>query len=582
MRRISRPVRAVAVLGAVALLATACSGDDEGAPDDGGTTTTDGASTSDGDGTDGRAGGGEVSTFLTEPETLFPTDANESEGIAVLRAVFKGLVDYRPRTTEPFDQVAASIETDDNQTYDITLEDGWTFHNGEAVTAQSFVDAWNYGAYGPNAQQNSNFYAPITGYDDLQCGTVTETDDEGEEQEVADCENQPPAAEEMSGLTVEDELSFTVELENPDPTFPLQLGYAAFYPLPEVAFEDPEAFSEQPVGNGPFEVVEPWAHNEQIRTEAYGDYAGTDPAQIDALVFQIYSGDNAVNTAFNDLLAGNLDIHDELPPERIPEAQQQLDVGESNSSVFNYLGFPMYLEMFEGEDGRLRRHALSQAINREIIAETVLGGAFEPADSVVSPVIPGYESGVCPNWEHRPEEAAQKWEEAGDLDGTITVWFNSGSIHDQWIEAAANQWSETLGIPSENIEFESLPFPQYLPRADNGELTGPFRLGWGMDYPSPQNYLEPLYTSAAVPPGGANNFFYENDEFDRLIEQGNAENTLEEAIPHYQDAVDVLCEDSPVAPVFFNQNQYASSERVQNVFVDAFGDVDYTGLTVSE
>ena len=70
------------------------------------------------------------------------------------------MVRLDPETAEPILAVASSIESDDNQTWTITLNEGWTFHDGTDVTAQSFVDAWNWSAYGPNAQLNSYFFGP--------------------------------------------------------------------------------------------------------------------------------------------------------------------------------------------------------------------------------------------------------------------------------------------------------------------------------------------------------------------------------------------------------------------------------------
>ena len=121
------------------------------------------------------AGSGIVTTYIGEPEFLQPPNTNESEGNAVLSALFRGLIDYNPETSEPeFTGVAESITSpDEGLTWEVVLHDGWTFHDGTPVTAQSFVDSWNYSAYGPNAAQVSGFFASIAGYADLQCGTVT-------------------------------------------------------------------------------------------------------------------------------------------------------------------------------------------------------------------------------------------------------------------------------------------------------------------------------------------------------------------------------------------------------------------------
>ena len=112
--------------------------------------------------------GGDVSTYIIEPEHLNPLTSNESEGIAVLRALFAPLVQFDPFTAEPFFLAAESVTSaDGGKTWTITLRPGFTFHNGEAVTAQSFVDAWNYGADGANGQQNNSFYRNIAGCDVL-------------------------------------------------------------------------------------------------------------------------------------------------------------------------------------------------------------------------------------------------------------------------------------------------------------------------------------------------------------------------------------------------------------------------------
>ena len=104
----------------------------------------------------------------------------------------------------------------------------------------------------------------------------------------------------------------------------------------------------------------------------------------------------------------------------------------------------------------------------------------------------------------------------------------------------------------------------YTPKLDEKGMTGPFRLGWSMDYPSPQNYLEPLHSTAALPPNGSNSAFYSNPEFDALVKKGNEASDNAEAISFYQQADDVLLEDMPIAPMFFGVEQIVHSENVSN------------------
>jgi oligopeptide transport system substrate-binding protein len=575
---------ALAVLLVFGLIASACSADE---PTD--STTADGPTTTAGTDTTEAptetteppaAGGGVITTYIGEPEFLQPPNANESEGAAVLRALFDGLIDYDPVTSEPvFTGVAESIESpDEGLTWEIALRDGWTFHDGTPVTSSSFVDAWNHTAYGPNANQVSGFFISIAGYADLQCGTTTEPDPEtGEDVTVADCEGQPPAAEEMSGLSITDDLNFTVTLAVAETFFAQRLGYTAYYPLPQAYFDDPAAFNEAPIGNGPFMMDGSWEHDVQISTVAYPDYAGEAAAQIDGLTFRIYED---VNTAISDLLAGNLDIVDAVVPERLDEVKNAVpNFGESPSSSINYLGIPLYVAEFQDPDVRA---ALSMAIDREtLVASPVFNGTRQAAFNLLAPVIPSWQESVCDNWDYNPEMAAQLWEESGGIDGPITVWFNSGAGHDQWVEAVVGMWSNTLGIDPQSVTFEQLDFADYLPLSDEGEFTGPFRLGWGMDYPHPQNYWQLILDSRFTAPVGANATFYNNPDFDAKIDEANAIADIEEAIPVYQEVAEIACNDTPLIPMFYGLNQFAWNDTVDGVYVNAFGNVVYTDLVAT-
>jgi ABC-type transport system substrate-binding protein len=103
-----------------------------------------------------------------------------------------------------------------------------------------------------------------------------------------------------------------------------------------------------------------------------------------------------------------------------------------------------------------------------------------------------------------------------------------------------------------------------------------------MDYPSPQNYLEPLYSTAALPPNGSNTAFYSNPEFDEKLAEANSAEDNESAIALYQEAEDILLQDMPIMPMFFSLGQYVHSEKISNVKVDAFSNIVLEQVTVNE
>jgi oligopeptide transport system substrate-binding protein len=531
-----------------AMMLSACGGSDE--------TSGDGAAAE---------GGGSFSIYIGEPENpIVPGNTNESEGSQVVEALWTGLVEYGDDSSVQYTGVAESIESDDATTWTVKLKDGWTFHDGTPVTAESFVDAWNYTALSTNAQGGSYFFSNIVGYGDLQ----GETDDEGNV--VAE-----PAAQEMTGLEVVDESTFSVTLDAPFAQFPVTVGYNAFYPLPESFFEDPEAAGKLPVGNGPFKADEEFVPGQGFTLTRFEDYGGDEVAKAESVDFKVYTD---INTAYTDTQGGNLDVLNNIPPDAISTAEGEFGdrYGETPSSSFTYMAFPTYDPRFS--DKRVRQ-AFSMAIDRQSITDAIFEGTRVPAMSVIAPVVDGSREDACKYCEVDVEAANALLDEAGfDKSQPVDLWFNAGAGHDAWVEAVGNQLRENLGI-----EFTlqgNLDFAEYLPLLDEKGVTGPFRLGWSMDYPSPQNYLEPLYSTSALPPAGSNSAFYSNPEFDELVEQGNQASTNEEAIEFYNQAEDLLLEDMPVMPMFFGLEQTVWSENVDSVKIDIFGRVDVSSVTV--
>jgi oligopeptide transport system substrate-binding protein len=560
MRRgIQRAPVWLALVLSLALVAAACGGDEE-EPTPTGPGETGPEPTGE---TAPAVTGGSWSMEICEPESLIPQVNAETCGSQVLKGLFTPLITFDENEQIVY-AVAESIESEDNVTWTVTLREGWTFHDGTPVTASSFVDAWNWGAYGPNGAGNNYFFGPygvnIVGYDELNPA-------EGD-----------PETDQMSGLQVVDDRTFTVELGAPFSEFPITVGYNAFYPLPESFFADSEAFNEAPVGNGPYMMDGSWEHDVGINVVRYEGYAGDEPGNADAVEFRIYADPD---TAYRDLQAGQLDIMTAVPPEQIEAAKSEFGdrYVEDPSSTFQYIGLPLYVEEFANPD--LRR-ALSMALDREAIDVAVFSNTRESADDMVSPVVQGYREGVCEYCVYDPERAKELFDAAGGYDGTLSIWFNNDGGHEEWIEAVSNQWRQNLGI--ENVEFESMPFARYLGRLDQGldddpstpGVTGPFRLGWVMDYPSMQNYLENLHGTGA----GSNYTTYSNPEVDDLIAQGKRAASLDEAVSLYQQADDLILQDMPIIPMWFGLNQSAYNDTVTNVVVDKFTFVDVAAVQV--
>ena len=324
----------------------------------------------------------------TEPQNpLVPSNTNEVGGGRVVDLLFAGLVAYEADGSVK-NEVAESIETSDNQSFTVKLKDGWTFSDGTPVTSDSFIKAWNYGALASNTQLSNYFYELIEGYSD-------EKDSE------------------LSGLKKVDDLTFTIKLTAPASDFKLRLGYSAFYPLPESAYEDMAAFGQNPIGNGPYTLTS-WEHDSQIELAANPSYQGVRPAKNKGITFTIYTD---YDSAYNDLLADTLDVLDAIPDSALSSFKDELGERAINQpgAVIQCFAIDVNTEHWKMDDeGRARRAALSRAIDRKQICDTLYYETRTPASDFTSPVIAGWKDKVTGNEVLQFDEAEAKslWDKA--------------------------------------------------------------------------------------------------------------------------------------------------------------------------
>ncbi|WP_131815575.1 peptide ABC transporter substrate-binding protein [Thermostaphylospora chromogena] len=498
---------------------------------------------------DGGSAGTSSKTFsvaLTEPDHLTPGNTSSSYSITVLQALFDTLVVIGP-DGKPQMRAAESVTSEDQKVWTIKIRPGQKFHNGEPVTAQSFADAWNAAAYGPNAWTNNYYFANIEGYDELN----PESDESGEAPK--------PKTDKLRGLEVVDEHTLRVTLTAPFSQFPITLAYTGFAPMPKAAFEDLEAYDVKPIGNGPFMMDGEWERNKRIKLKRFDDYAGPRPAKSAGVEFKIYA---SRETAYVDLRAGNVDLLQTIPPANAAEAKTLLGdrFVSTPSGTMDYLGFPVYDKRYANPD---LRKAISMAIDRQGIVNAVFNGTFKPMGSLVAPLVPGYRENACGEaCVYDPAKAKQLFDKAGGFSGTMNLYFsNADPSYEQWMTAIANQLKQNLGIT--DIQFRKVPAADYLSMLREHKQDGPYRNNWVMDYPSPQNYLESMW-------GEGNRMGWENEEFLDLIEQANSAPTMEASIPLYQKAEDIALAEMPMAPLWNWQDQAGYSDRITNVKIDAY------------
>ena len=334
------------------------------------------------------ASDGVVRANGTEPQNpLIPSNTNETGGGRIVDLLFAGLVSYTSDGSVK-NEVAESIETSDNQNFTVKIKDGWTFSDGTPVTADSFIKAWNYGALLSNAQLSSYFYELIEGYS-------AEKDSE------------------LTGLAKVDDLTFTIKLTAPASDFAKRLGYAAYYPLPESAYADMEAFGQAPIGNGPY-TLSSWEHDSQAVLVKSPSYQGVRSAKNEGVTFTFYTD---YGSAYNDLLADAVDVLDAIPDSALSSFKSELGDRAINQpgAVIQCFAINVNSEHWKMDDeGRARRAALSRAINRKQICDTLYYSTRTPASDFTSPSIAGWKEDVPGNEVLQFDEAEAKslWEKA--------------------------------------------------------------------------------------------------------------------------------------------------------------------------
>jgi oligopeptide transport system substrate-binding protein len=544
--RVSRTKATVAVSAALVLVAAGC-------------TTSD-------DDTGGEPKDGTVSIEWSEPENpLIPANTTEVQGGKVVDALFTGLISYSPKDGSVVNEMAEEIKPDDEfKTYTVKIKDGWTFHDGTPVTAESFVKTWNYNAYSPNGMANGTFFADIAGFDT----TWTEDPDAEGPQKAP-----TPAAKELSGLKVVDDTTFTVELGGGSKVWPVKIGYTAFSPLPNAFFEKgAEEYAKNPIGNGPFKYKARTV-NTSLTVTRYDDYKGREKPKVKDVLFKVYQDDEA---AYNDVQSGNLDFQQQAPISSLAGEKYKQDFPDrfydGKISTSQFISFPFYKPEFKNLK---LRQALSLAIDRELIVKTIFSGTRKPMTGFVNPRVAGYVKDQCGEWcKFDPDKAKQLFAESG-FKGDLSIAFNADrGGHRDWTTAVCNSITKTLGVKCNPRPIPT--FDEFRTLSDDHKQVSMYRAGWQADYPLAENWLNPLWRTGA----SSNDGLYSNPALDAKLKEADTTSDTEKADKLYGEAEKILVDDMAGIPLWDYAQQSVWSEKVDNIVIDTFGELQLADISL--
>ena len=493
--------------------------------------------------------GGTFKHYISDPVAIDPYNLQESEGTQVGHVLFDSLVEWDWDKSDVKAKAAESWEiSDDNTVFTFHLKDA-KFHNGDPVTAESFKRGWQRLVDPSMATPSEIGYhlSPVVGYDEMAQGS----------------------AKEISGLTCPDDKTFVVTLSAPMADFLAVCCHPGLAPVPQAAIDDPDSFLLAPIGNGPFMMDGKWESGQYINVKRFEDYYGDKPA-LDAINFSIQKDPK---TAYSELEAGNMDFC-QIPTGRIQELSEKF-----GKSVDGYTISPsrqallgaeasVYFLAVNLEDETMAnkdlRHAMSLAINRQNIVDTLFESGREPADNVFPPII-DKKGGSWEFAQYDPDKAKQIIDEKGLAGTTVKLSYNSGGGHED-IMSCIQADLQTVGL---TVEQDTKEWAAYL----QGLTDGSFqlgRMGWIADYPTLDNFIYPNFYSTAD-----NNFSrYNNPEVDAAIDAARAIADEDERKDAYRKINQMIADDMPIIPIMFYAHQHVASDRVNELYYNAQGIAD--------
>ena len=490
--------------------------------------------------------GGEIRIEASEPGSLDPARADDTDEIMIVRNVFKGLVDYDPKTgaVRPASATRWRVTADARQ-FTFTLRSNNRFSNGEAVTADSFVRAFNRAASKAAESPLAGRLSNIVGYQDYR---DAKTDN-------------------LAGVRALDEYRLEITLSSSDADFVAKLGQPVFAPLPSEAAISTQkpSFGEHPIGNGPF-MVDEWKHNEAVRLTPNPRWFGPKPS-LSLVTFVLLSD---LDLAYEQWQAGNLDWT-RVPPKQERQAQAQ-NPGRSIKKSPSTLLYLVAITDLSPTRNLLLRQALSLSIDRRAISTRLSAGLNPPATGVFPPGMPGHREpsgsgGPCFFCLYDPGKALDLLD-TGRVPRTLTITlaYPAGLGMDDWVSEAAASIERAVHLTTRLVPKRPLSdYRTFLKGTTFGLLGG---LSTTMSYPSPENFLRPL-----LGPGGEANYSrWSNPSFEQYMADARVARDDQDRLALYRRAEDLVLNNLPIIPLWWRgELRLVNLSRFTKLDMDPFG-----------
>ncbi|MDO5520584.1 MAG: peptide ABC transporter substrate-binding protein [bacterium] len=511
-----------------------------------------GSKSSDGKASDGTAAEKVLSVQIgPDPETMDPALNSAIDGGNMVLHSFECLLTLDKDGKAQAGQAEKWETSKDGLTWTFHLRDGLKWSDGSALTANDFVYSFqrvcNPKTAAPYAE---TVLGMVKGYKEAAKGDVSKL-----------------------AVVAKDDKTLEITLNAPCTYFDSIIAFATLSPVNKATIEkNGDAWAtkaETYVSNGPFYMTE-WVPGSHITFSKNPNYWDAGSIKLDKLKFVLMEDSNASYSAYQ---TGQIQLCKDVPTEEIPALKDNKEFNVEPIIGTYYLNLNDQNEKFK--DVRVRQ-ALSLAIDRDYVANTIMQGTYTPAynlfgkgwlDTDGSDFASNANGGqpyISTDYAANLEKAKGLLKEAGYENGkglTFTYTTNDTAYHKAVAEYLQKAWKE-LGV---EVKVEIVEWSSFTPKRRAGDYESA-RNGWVGDYTDPSNMLDVFYST-----NGNNDGKYKSAEFDKYSDLAKTTTDAKERSEALHKAEDTLMADMGCIPLAYYNDFWLQSEKLTGSWHSANG-----------
>ncbi len=469
-----------------------------------------------------------------EPASLDPAKAVGLPEIQVLRDLFEGLVNQDEKGNI-IPGVASKWQSNDNRVWIFTLRDNARWSDGSPVTAEDFVYSWQR-LVDPKMTSPFASFAALAGLANAQ--EITEG----------------KATPDKLGVSAVDAHTLRVQLSRPVPWFPSLAASFALYPVQKANVESGADWTRPGhlVGNGAF-VLSDRVVNEKLVLSRNKHYWDDGKTVIDKVTFMPINQESAATKRY---LANGVDI-----TESFPKNLYQKLLKDIPGQVYTPPQLGTYYYAFNTQKGPTSdprvRLALSMTIDRQVIAQKVLGTGEKPAWRLTPDVTAGFtpersqfESMSQAELNAQAKTLLQAAGYGPQRPLKLRLLYNSSESHQKIAIAVASMWRQSLGA---DVTLQNQEWKTYIDSRNSGNFDV-IRASWVGDYNEPSTFLSILTSGSS-----SNISRFSDESYDKVIAQAAQETSAKARNMDYNAAEHLIAEKAPIAPIY----QYTNGRLIK-------------------